>query len=211
MSTDTPSPRHSRRLLLSSALGASALAAVAVAPAAARTTVVQGATGPTGATGATGPAGPRGATGATGATGVGLAGPTGATGATGAPGMTVTGPTGAAIARGPVASVFYIFRTSDPSDVPTVYFDVADALVYDGGSGWSITFPAGTFVPERMILLEWTRKETLVDPPVTTVAETSHPMPDGSLTYPLSTISVVNYLSRYAFHQPPYMFGDEPT
>lgn len=76
-----PSTRKTRRTLLAGALGAGTFLAVTAVPAAARTTIVQGATGPTGATGATGPAGPRG-----------VAGPTGSRGATGNIGP--TGPAG---------------------------------------------------------------------------------------------------------------------
>lgn len=213
------SRRRTRRSVLTLAAGASA-AAVAIAaplPAAARTVVVQGATGPAGPTGATGPrgatgaTGPRGATGATGATGAGVAGPPGPPGPPGATGPSVTGPTGASLLRGPVASVFYIYRTTAPADEPTVYYDVADAVVADGGSGWSISFPPGTFQPDTMILLEWTKQLSNVIPYETTIAEIGGPLPDGSLSYSLSTIPVTNTLQRYAFHQPPYLFGDLPT
>lgn len=76
--------RRSRRALLAAAASASAFGVLATPGlAAARTTIVQGATGPTGPTGATGATGARGATGATGATGAAGVGATGSTGATG--------------------------------------------------------------------------------------------------------------------------------
>lgn len=150
--------RSTRRTLLASAMGAGAIVVATVVPAAARTTVVQGATGPSGPTGPIGPAGPRGATGPTGATGA--FGPRGATGATGTPGQVgPTGPTGVGVTgpsgadANPLVTLKYRFQVGEDSPLD-VYASVPGTRVYQQNGLWSVEFPAGTFAPYSFLQRE---------------------------------------------------------
>lgn len=148
-----PSSRRSRRALLTTVAGVSALGVLGATDlAAARTTVLQGATGPTGAQGPTGATGSRGATGATGATGprgatgsAGPTGPTGSTGATGATGVGITGPTGESSGNATRLAVVDVFYESSGPPTTTVFSTIPGTTVFTDEGVIYARLPAGTF------------------------------------------------------------------
>lgn len=153
--------RRSRRALLTTAIGASAVGVGVLASpvvASAATIVVQGATGPTGPTGArgaTGPTGPRGVTGPIGLTGArGATGATGSTGATGATGVGVTGATGAPGGNATRIAVLEIaFEVSGPP-VTTVESTILGTTTYPQLGNVIAVLPAGTFSSNASIYFE---------------------------------------------------------